>query len=144
MDPVLVNFLATRFNDPNENGPITRENNAIATLGKVDWYASANNLFTARYNFAHSRQPNGTFDVEQWGRSANAIDEHVNIGLAKTADSLPPPVSFPWPWTNSVVTQHVGVVPGWDSEKPDQVSLVGRYTQEWGFPSEKGICLRQS
>jgi len=76
-------------------------------------------------------------------RSANAIDEHVNIGLAKTADSLPPPVSFPWPWTNSVVTQHVGVVPGWDSEKPDQVSLVGRYTQESRFPSEKGTCLRQ-
>src|SRR5215475_3434023 len=74
IDPALVSFFASKFSDPNENGPITRENNAIATLGKIDWYAGANNLFTARYNFARSRQPNGTFDVEQWGRSANAIE----------------------------------------------------------------------
>jgi Carboxypeptidase regulatory-like domain/TonB-dependent Receptor Plug Domain len=72
IDPTLVDFFATKFSDPNENGPITRKNNAIATLGKIDWYASPKNLFTARYNYAHSNQPNGTFDVEQWGRSANA------------------------------------------------------------------------
>ncbi len=83
MDPTLVNFLATKFNDPNENGPITRKNNAIATLGKIDWYANSKNLFTARYNYAHSNQPNGTFDVEQWGRSANAdeIDFSNSISL---------------------------------------------------------------
>jgi hypothetical protein len=74
IDPVLVNFFATKFNDPNENGPITRKNNAIATLGKIDWYASPKNLLTARYNYTHSNQPNGTFDVEQWGRSANALE----------------------------------------------------------------------
>ncbi len=74
IDPALVSFSATKFNDPNENGPITRENNATATLGKIDWYASPKNLFTARYNFARARQPNGTFDVEQWGTSANAIE----------------------------------------------------------------------
>src|SRR5262249_27150233 len=74
IDPTLVNFFATKFNDPGENGPITRDNNATATLGKIDWYASQKNLFTARYNFARSRQPNGTFDVESWGRSANAIE----------------------------------------------------------------------
>jgi len=74
IDPVLVNFFATKLGDPNENGPITRENNAIATLGKIDWYANQKNLFTARYNYAHARQPNGTFDVEQWGRSANAVE----------------------------------------------------------------------
>src|SRR5581483_9618238 len=74
IDPTLVNFFATKLGDPNENGPITRENGAIATLGKIDWYASDKNLFTARYNFNRARQPNGTFDVEQWGRSANAIE----------------------------------------------------------------------
>jgi hypothetical protein len=74
IDPTLVNFFATKLGDPNENGPITRDNNAIATLGKIDWYASPKNQFTARYNFAWARQPNGTFDVEQWGRSANAIE----------------------------------------------------------------------
>ena len=74
IDPGLVNFFATKLDDPNENGPITRKNDAIATLGKIDWYASTRNLFTARYNYDHSYQPNGTFDVEQWGRSANAIE----------------------------------------------------------------------
>lgn len=74
IDPTLVNFFATKLGDPNENGPIKRENNATAVLGKIDWYINQKNLFTARYNFAHSRQPNGTFDVEQWGTSANALE----------------------------------------------------------------------
>jgi hypothetical protein len=74
IDPTLVNFFATKLGDPNENGPITRENNATAALGKIDWYVNQKNLFTARYNYAHSRQPNGTFDVEQWGQSANALE----------------------------------------------------------------------
>jgi hypothetical protein len=74
INPVLVNFFASKFSDPGENGPITRKNNAVATLGKVDWIVNQKNQFTARYNFAHSYQPNGTFDVEQWGRSANSIE----------------------------------------------------------------------
>ncbi len=69
--------------DPNENGSIKRGNNAIASLGKIDWYMSEKNLFTARYNYSHSDQPNGTFDVEQWGRSANAdeIDFSNSVSL---------------------------------------------------------------
>jgi hypothetical protein len=74
IDPTLVAFFASKFKDPNENGPITRENNATAALGKIDWYANTANLFTARYNFAPARQPNGTFDVQQWGTSANALE----------------------------------------------------------------------
>ncbi len=74
IDPTLVNFFATKFGDPNENGPIKRENNATAVLGKIDWYVNQKNLFTVRYNYAHSRQPNGTFDVEQWARSSNALE----------------------------------------------------------------------
>src|SRR6266853_1668732 len=83
IDAGLVNFFATKLGDPNKNGPITRGNDAIASLGKIDWYKSSKNLFTARYNFAHSDQPNGTFDVEQWGRSANAdeIDFSNSISL---------------------------------------------------------------
>jgi len=74
IDPTLVNFFATKFADPNENGPITRLNNGIATLGKIDWNVNSSNQFTVRYNFEHSYQPNGTFDVESWGRSANSIE----------------------------------------------------------------------
>jgi hypothetical protein len=82
IDAGLVNFFATSLGDPNENGPITRDNNAIASLGKIDWYASNTNLFTGRYNFAHSRQPNGTFDVEQWGRSANAVERDFSNSIS--------------------------------------------------------------
>jgi hypothetical protein len=82
IDASLVNFFATKFNDPNENGPITREDTATAVLGKIDWYANPSNLFTVRYNYAHSRQPNGTFDVEQWARSANAIERDFSNTLS--------------------------------------------------------------
>src|SRR6266478_3241005 len=58
IDPRLVNFFATKFADPNENGPITRLNNGIAALGKIDWNVNSSNLFTVRYNFEHSYQPN--------------------------------------------------------------------------------------
>jgi len=54
IDPVLVNFFATKFSDPNENGPITRLNNGIATLGKIDWIVNSSNQSTVRYNFEHS------------------------------------------------------------------------------------------
>jgi len=36
IDPTLVNFFATKFNDPGENAPIRRTNDAQAALGKID------------------------------------------------------------------------------------------------------------
>lgn len=83
INPTLVNFFATALNDPNENGPITRTNNAIASLGKIDWNISENNLFTVRYNYSHAEQRNGTFDVQNWGRSANGdeIDFSNSVSL---------------------------------------------------------------
>src|ERR1700681_2647839 len=88
MDPVLVNFLATKFSDPNENGPITRKNNANAALAKIDWIVNPNNQFTARYNFARAYQPNGTFDVEQWGRSANAIERDFSNTISAQLNTI--------------------------------------------------------
>jgi hypothetical protein len=60
---------------PNENGPIERTNDARVFLGKVDWNLSARNLATLRYNYTWSEQENGTFDVDSWGRSANALEK---------------------------------------------------------------------
>ncbi len=88
IDPVLVNFLATKFSDPNENGPITRKNSALATLGKIDWILNPKNQFTARYNFARAYQPNGTFDVEQWGRSANAIERDFSNTVSAQLNTI--------------------------------------------------------
>src|SRR3954470_6489749 len=66
IDPLLVNFFATKFNSPNENGPIKRTNDAQAALGKIDWNANSKNLVTFRYNYSNSRQVNGTFDVDPY------------------------------------------------------------------------------
>jgi hypothetical protein len=41
---------------------------------KVDYQINPSNLFTARYNYTWSRQENGTFDVDSWGRSANGLE----------------------------------------------------------------------
>jgi Carboxypeptidase regulatory-like domain/TonB-dependent Receptor Plug Domain len=57
---------------PLENGPIQRTNDARVLLTKLDWTVSARNLATLRYNYTWSDQKNGTFDVNSWGRSANA------------------------------------------------------------------------
>jgi outer membrane receptor for ferrienterochelin and colicin len=70
---VLDAFAA--LGSPNENAPISRTNDARVFLGKVDWSASARHLATLRYNYTYSEQINGTFDVDSWGRSANAIEK---------------------------------------------------------------------
>lgn len=74
IDPALVNFFATKFNDPNENGSIRRTNDAQAALAKLDYNISSRHLFSLRYNYSNSRQENGTFDVDPWARSANGIE----------------------------------------------------------------------
>ena len=88
IDPVLVNFFAAKFSDPNENGPIKRTNSANAILGKIDWAFSDKHLATFRYNYSRSRQENGTFDVDPWARSANAIERDfantLNFSLNST------------------------------------------------------------
>jgi carboxypeptidase family protein/TonB-dependent receptor-like protein len=74
MDPALVSFLAS-IGLPNENGPIERSDDAEVGLAKLDWQASSSNLATFRYSYTNSEQVNGTFDVDQWGRSANGIEQ---------------------------------------------------------------------
>ena len=69
----VVDFFAT-LGSPNENGPIDRSNDARVFLGKVDWQLSQKHLATLRYNYTWAEQENGTFDVDSWGRSANAIE----------------------------------------------------------------------
>ncbi|HEX6177669.1 MAG TPA: TonB-dependent receptor, partial [Thermoanaerobaculia bacterium] len=78
---VVAAFAA--LGSPNENGPITRTNDARVFLGKIDWNANQRNLVTLRYNYTWSEQENGTFDVDSWGRSANAIEQdysHAGTG----------------------------------------------------------------
>jgi hypothetical protein len=82
IEPRVVTALAA-LGSANENGPIDRTNDARVMLLKGDWAASARNLATLRYNYTWSEQKNGTFDVDSWGRSANAIEKdssHAGTG----------------------------------------------------------------
>jgi hypothetical protein len=74
IEPEVVAAFAA-LGSPNENGPIERTNDARVLLIKGDWNASARNIATLRYNYTWSEQKNGTFDVDSWGRSANAIEK---------------------------------------------------------------------
>ncbi|HSP15680.1 MAG TPA: carboxypeptidase regulatory-like domain-containing protein [Thermoanaerobaculia bacterium] len=64
-----------KLGSPGENLPIDRTNDARVLLLKADWNLSTRNLATLRYNYTWSEQKNGTFDVDSWGRSANAIEK---------------------------------------------------------------------
>jgi hypothetical protein len=69
----LVDYFAS-LGSADENGPIDRTNDARVFLGKVDWQLSPKHLATLRYNYTWAEQANGTFDVDSWGRSANAVE----------------------------------------------------------------------
>lgn len=79
----VVDALAA-LGSPNENGSITRTNDARAFLAKVDWHATPDNLLTLRYNYTWSEQKNGTFDVDSWGRSANAVEQNSSHAVTGT------------------------------------------------------------
>lgn len=82
----VVDALA-KLGSPNENLPIERTNDARVLLAKADWNANQSNLVTLRYNYTWSEQVNGTFDVDSWGRSANAIEKdysHAGTGSVFT------------------------------------------------------------
>jgi hypothetical protein len=76
----VVDALAA-LGSPNENGPIEHTNDARVALVKLDWNLSAKNLANLRYNYTWSQQVNGTFDVDSWGRSANAIENDSSNAL---------------------------------------------------------------
>ena len=73
IEPRVVQFFNS-IGLPNENGPITRTQDAEVALAKLDWQASADQLATVRLSYTNSEQVNGTFDVDSWGRSANAVE----------------------------------------------------------------------
>jgi len=76
INPQLVAFTDTAFGGVlrNEFGPISRTNDANALLAKLDFRLSPNHNATVKYNYTRSSQANGTFDVDTYGRSSNAIE----------------------------------------------------------------------
>ncbi len=82
IDPRLVSYFAS-VGAPGENGPIARTNDARVFLAKFDWQANDKNLVSLKYNYTWAEQVNGTFDVDPWAVSSNAIekdDSHAGSG----------------------------------------------------------------
>ena len=76
IDPLLLAWVDTAFGGAlaGDFGPIARTNDANALMAKLDFRLSDNHNATLKYNYTNSRQENGTFDVDFWGRSANAVE----------------------------------------------------------------------
>jgi hypothetical protein len=81
IEPRVVSFFAA-LGSPDENGPIERTNDARVLLAKVDHRITPGNLLTVRYNYTWSRQQNGTFDVDSWGRSANGLERDFSNAVS--------------------------------------------------------------
>ncbi len=103
IDPALVGFLNTSFAGTLQQdfGPISRTNDANAFLAKLDFRLGSQHNATLKYNYANSRQANGTFDVDFWGRSANALERDfshaINGGLTSVlSSSLSNEFRFQW------------------------------------------------
>jgi len=76
IDARLRAFMDEQFNGAlaDDYGPIDRTNDARAFLAKIDGRLSDAHYATFKYNYTWSEQENGTFDVDSWARSANAVE----------------------------------------------------------------------
>ena len=90
----LKSYTDTAFSSAlrGEFGPITRTNDANALLAKLDWRIGERHNASLKYNYTNSRQENGTFDLDTWGRSANALEKDfsnaVNGSLTSVLSSV--------------------------------------------------------
>jgi len=99
----LIAFTDTAFGGAlaGDFGPISRTNDANALMAKLDFRLGAKHNATLKYNYTNSRQENGTFDVDFWGRSANALERDfshaINGGLTSAlSSSLSNEFRFQW------------------------------------------------
>ncbi|MGH7510685.1 MAG: TonB-dependent receptor [Gemmatimonadales bacterium] len=90
IDPALVAFTDTAFGGvlQGDFGPIGRTNDANAFLAKLDFRLTPRHNATLKYNYANSRQANGTFDVDFWSRSANALERDFSHAVNGSLTSL--------------------------------------------------------
>jgi hypothetical protein len=79
----LKTYLASAFGGvlAQDFGPIQRSNDANVALVKLDWRINENQNASLKYNYTNSRQENGTFDVDTWARSSNAIEKDYSNAI---------------------------------------------------------------
>ena len=90
IDPALLSFVDTAFAGALQGdfGSIGRTNDANAFLAKLDFKLGDRNNASLKYNYTNSRQLNGTFDVDFWGRSANALERDFSHAVNGSLTSL--------------------------------------------------------
>ena len=90
IDPALLAFVDTAFGGAlaGDFGPISRTNDANAFLAKLDFRLGQKHNATLKYNYTNSQQQNGTFDVDFWGRSANALERDFSHAVNGSLTSL--------------------------------------------------------
>ena len=137
IDPEVVAAYAA-LGSPDENGPIERTNDARVLLVKGDYNISTRNLATLRYNYTWAEQKNGTFDVDSWGRSANATEKDhshaVSGSLISTLESsLLNEFRFQWAREDRPRTYEGPNITGQDRPLPDTAFDFER-TYRFGMP----------
>ena len=92
IDSRVRGFMDNAFNGAlaGDYGPIDRTNDARAFLAKIDYHLSENHSATFKYNYTWSEQKNGTFDVDSWARSANAVERDWSHAFNGSLVSLLP------------------------------------------------------
>ena len=90
IDPALIAFTDTAFGGAlaGDFGPISRTNDANVFLAKLDFRLNRQHNASLKYNYTNSRQANGTFDVDFWGRSANALERDFSHAVNGSLTSL--------------------------------------------------------
>ena len=76
IDARLRAFMDGQFDGAlaGDYGPIERSDDARAFLARIDARLAEKHYLTLKYNYTWSEQENGTFDVDSWARSANAVE----------------------------------------------------------------------
>ncbi|MFL5489876.1 MAG: carboxypeptidase regulatory-like domain-containing protein [Gemmatimonadales bacterium] len=90
IDPALQAFVDTAFSGAlrGDFGPISRTNDANAFLAKLDFKVGEKSNASLKYNYTNSRQENGTFDVDFWGRSANGLERDFSHAVNGSLTTL--------------------------------------------------------
>ncbi len=90
IDPKLRAWMDTAYQGAlrGDYGSIRRTNDAQALLVKFDWHLNPMHSLSLKYNFTNSRQENGTFDVDTWARSANALEKDYSHAVNGSLVSL--------------------------------------------------------
>ena len=76
IDARLRAFMDEQFEGAlaGDYGSIERSDDARAFLARIDTRLAEEHYLTLKYNYTWSEQENGTFDVDSWARSANAVE----------------------------------------------------------------------